>query len=714
MKSILMAFMLASAGAAGVAGLFRGPDVLSAHLSAETNAEGTLPLARTNRIQGAAPVLEPQSRLIQVADAGTPSSSNAQQKPVVDESALRYFASHGDTARLNAEIARLRALYPTWTPPENPLAIPENDDKQLEQMWALYSQSRYADVRAAIAKRKTEEPQWTPPADLLDRLAVGEKRAELIAASNAGHDEDVVKIGASTPSLLTCSDADVLWRVADALAKTDRTQRAKDAYIYMLENCSETSVRLATVQKASTRLSYGDMQDILARERSDADGKKEFDAIRNDLARRFVAEGDGDAALTVAAPYLRTVEKLVADEGLASDALLLGWYHLRRDENALAEPFFRKARAIEDSASASQGLALILLARRMPAEGEAVMYPWRTSSTEAMATYLATSTNLLALDPVPALEPQVLNRIAEVTLEQKHPETGEQFGWYALAMDQPATAEEWFTQVLGWKSDYEPAAYGLAISRLRMKDLAGVAAVQKVWAERSLRIARLGEKDNPEGKPRTVETRRPLYVEEAPQERVRERAATLPVRREEPVVVRTRSERTARSTADCRTTQNATGMAPGQALSLGWCLMNLNRPLEAAQAFETALAGNGRTRSDAAYGQSLAYLRAGLTNDAAVAATRASLDTGRTAELQASILADRAVSSFRANRFRETIVYLDQRKRFRSEPTDLMVLRAYSMKNLGYRGDALRLFEALAETGHRDAMRALGDMRAQR
>ena len=40
-----------------------------------------------------------------------------------------------------------------------------------------------------------------------------------------------------------------------------------------------------------------------------------------------------------------------------------------------------------------------------------------------------------------------------------------------------------------------------------------------------------------------------------------------------------------------------------------------------------------------------------------------------------------------------------------------MVLRAYALKNLGYRADALRLFEALAETGQRDAIRALGDMR---
>ncbi|WP_404289018.1 hypothetical protein ACD578_23600 [Microvirga sp. RSM25] len=45
----------------------------------------------------------------------TPPANGSQ--PQVDESALRYFASQGDTRRVNAEIARLRALYPNWTPP---------------------------------------------------------------------------------------------------------------------------------------------------------------------------------------------------------------------------------------------------------------------------------------------------------------------------------------------------------------------------------------------------------------------------------------------------------------------------------------------------------------------------------------------------------------------------------------------------------------------
>ena len=54
----------------------------------------------------------------------------------------------------------------------------------------------------------------------------------------------------ANPSLLTCADVDVLWRVGEAFAQSDRPIRAKDAYLYILNTCKDDAVRLATVQKA--------------------------------------------------------------------------------------------------------------------------------------------------------------------------------------------------------------------------------------------------------------------------------------------------------------------------------------------------------------------------------------------------------------------------------------------------------------------------------
>ncbi len=142
-------------------------------------------------------------------------------------------------------------------------------------------------------------------------------------------------------------------------------------------------------------------------------------------------------------------------------------------------------------------------------------------------------------------------------------------------------------------------------------------------------------------------------------------------------------------------------LRPEQALSRGWCLMDLNRPLEAVQAFEVASSSSSSTtRSDAAYGRSLAYLRVGLTDQASVAAADASQTNARAVELQSSILSDRAVKSFKLGRYREALLALDQRARIVPEQTDLMSLRGYAYLNLGRRADAQRVFQALADTGN--------------
>jgi hypothetical protein len=172
----------------------------------------------------------------------------APAAPKVDETALRYFARQGDSRRLQAEIARLRALYPGWTPPANPAALPAQGDPKLDAMWKLYADRKYAQVRKAMADRQRDEPSWSPPADLLKLLTVAEARETLVNASNLKQFETVIRIASQNPSLLICDDVDVLWRVAEAFAETERLQRAQDAYLYILKNCNDPHERLATVK----------------------------------------------------------------------------------------------------------------------------------------------------------------------------------------------------------------------------------------------------------------------------------------------------------------------------------------------------------------------------------------------------------------------------------------------------------------------------------
>lgn len=627
---------------------------------------------------------------------------------VVDESALRYFASRGDTARLQAEISRLKALYPDWVPPKDPLAVPQNEDKQLEAMWQLYSQARYAEVHKAIAERLASEPAWKPPADLIERLTVAEARMRLINASDLKQYETVVRIGSETQSLLTCSEVDVLWRVAEALFRTDKAQRATDAYTYILNNCQNAAERLATVQKAAAILPAKSVEDLLAKEKTAPDGTMEFDSIRDDLARRFVAEANGDGKIVVPPQYVSRLERLAETGGLASDALLLGWYYLPRGDMEAAEKWFRKARDKEDSASASQGLALALIDRNDQLAAEDTMYRWRDASKDAKSVYLAATANLLALEPPVPITAEVLKRIAAEVIKSRDASTAQQFGWYARALNQPQTALQWFKTALGWKLDDEPSAYGLAVTYQQLEDIKGLSEIQRLWAGRSERIAKVGEVEE---KPETTQKQVPVPNETVG---VRRQARTAAVTEEDDddqasEFVVTRPRRTVAVSRGCKSTVNPQTLPPEAALTRGWCLMELNRPMEAAAAFEVGLLGSSaKTREDAAYGQSLAYLRAGLASKAAVAAVKAPQNRKRAFELQQAILADKAVAAFDAGRPREALLVLDQLKQLGPERTDLMSLRGYAYLRLKRYADARQVFEALAAIGNRDGQRGLG------
>ncbi|MGO6721568.1 cellulose synthase [Rhizobium ruizarguesonis] len=657
-----------------------------------------------------------------------PQQAAAPAQPAVDESALRYFASRGDKVRLQAEISRLQALYPNWVPPADPLAVPQNGDKQLEAMWQLYSDGRYAELRKAVADRQAADAGWQPPADLLDRLDVAEARARLVNASDLKQYATVVDIAAATPSLLTCSEVDVLWRVAEAFIQTERAQRGQDAYTYILKNCANPAERQATVEKASTLLAYQPMQALLTLERPAADGSKEFDAIRDNLTRRFMAEGNDDPKLVIAPDYIARLEKLAETGGLASDALLLGWYQLRRNNDADAEKWFRATRAKQDSAAASQGLALALIARKAPEEAEDVMFRWRADSEDATSTYLAATANLMALQPPADLAEDVLHRIATEVIARKYVPTAQQFGWYARSLNQFQTAARWFETALAWKPDDEPSAYGLVITREQLSDRKAVLDLQRAWAGRSSRITNLEDTSSlipnavtPPPEKGTLAAQQPAAqptqnppTEPLPAERriTLQPGSQVVVRAARPAMETVTVPRGPRQTRGCSTTIDAGQLKPADALSRGWCLMDINRPMEAISAFEAALQSPTRkVREDAAYGQSLAYLRAGLSGNAAVAATKAPQNRQRAAELQVAILADRALSAFDAGRYRETLIYLDQRAQLQQERIDLMVLRGYCYLNLKMYGDATRIFEAAAATGSRDAARGLADVR---
>ena len=627
---------------------------------------------------------------VQTVTTTTPAS-----KPV-DETALRYFARQGDTRRVDAEMARLRALYPDWEPPKNLLTNDYTPDASIEAIWTLYSNGDYAAARAAIAAKQQADPSFQPSADLLSSLDLGEATVRLRNASDIAEYATVISIAANNPSLLTCETIDNLWRLAEAFIKTGVKQRGIDAYDYILTNCTVAADRFATMQKAMALLDFADVTPLLAMEKTDASGIGEFAPLRLDVIRRAIA-GALDAKTT-------TVPKADVDQLATSaratkapdDLRLLGWYALERKLPAEGRDWFDMAMTADKSVESAHGMAVALLDLRRYTDAEAVLADYREENDDVSALYLIIAASLLSQDPRVTVDALVLERIVAQTTTSRSAATAQELGWYAYAFQQPTTAIEWFRLALSWDASNEPAAYGLLVASDAMKDGATVKAIKEQWGARSPRIASFGSVAGVAAAP-AVAPRAAASSPATPARQVAARSSPQPA-----------SGGGGGRSASCAGFVPPESLSPGGALQRAWCLMDLNRPTDAAANFARALqSATESVRSDAAYGQSLAYIRLGLPSDAMVAASSAPQTRERAVQLQGDINTQAAIRAYEIGDYRATLVALDERARFAPEQNDLLTMRAWSYFHLKRYRESQQIFAAVVATGYGPAVGGL-------
>ncbi len=637
------------------------------------------------------------------ASAAPAAQATATTTPV-DETALRYFAQQGDTERLAREIARLRALHPNWQPPVDPLAEDYVPDPDIIAMWDLFNAGDFAGARAAIAAKQQSDPGFVPSDDLLESLALGEGGQRLRNASDAKSYDTVISIAANTPQLLTCANVDYLWRLAEAFAQTDRTPRAVDAYTYVLTNCTDTAERFATMQKAIELLDRSAIEPLLALERTDAAGAGEFAALRLDLARRSVAASldGGDPA---PAADVTLLEAEAQRSGSGEDLRLLGYYQLERNRTNEARRLFERALESDPSAASAEALGVALLQLRNAEGAEAALADYRDDNDEIAALYLDAAAAYLASQPRVVIEQSVLGRMVDAIMAARDANGAQELGWYAQEFDQPQTAVEWFKLALNWQADLEPAAYGLMVASNALGDTATVESIRSQWSGRSTRIAEFGRNASAATGGTSATPPLPEPRPARPQDALRQ---TAPPARAQPAVAVASAPQASSGARGCQAYVPPMSLSPGGALNHAWCLMDLNRPAQAVEHFARALhSGSQATRSDAAYGQSLAYVRMGLPDEAAVAAAAAPLTERRALELEVAILTQKATSAYGIGDYARAIDILNRRAQYAAERNDLLTLRAWSYYHLRRYADAKRLFEAVAATGYGDAVAGL-------
>jgi tetratricopeptide (TPR) repeat protein len=440
-----------------VIGLFSATSVAAQTPQTKTPAQAVQPGGRGQIIYGNGP----QAPAI-LADPNTSGTSD-----MVDESALRYYASQKQTGRMRAEIARLKRLYPGWIEPTDLDSLQPSPPEEAA-LWDLFTAGRFEDLRAAIASRRSVEPAWQPSEELARKLRRAEFRNRIKGASGKSA-EDVVDLYRADPMALEPTDVETIWTIADNLGETGSVEDAFSLYKSVLDGSSDAGARLATIQKAMSHIKMDQAERLIAMGRKDAEGNSEFDAIRLDITRaRIAAFLHDEPAQTPSLADLTAFQTYARKSPDPSQTGLLGWYAYKRRQFREALEWFKQAIASGGDAMVAHGLAHTLRELNMLREAEEVAYAWRDRFVGNEILFIDILERKLTLASPPVIEPARIERYAKVVLASGSGEGAQGLAWYAYNSCQFETALEWFQRATAWlPSETTVFGYALALQRLK-------------------------------------------------------------------------------------------------------------------------------------------------------------------------------------------------------------------------------------------------------
>lgn len=389
----------------------------------------------------------------------------------VDESALRFYASQNDSARVSMEIKRLKALNPSWEPPAD--LFNEAADPAVEQkLWDLFGEGRFDEIRLAVENIRNADPNWRPSEKLVQEFDRAQVRAQLIAASEAKNAHEVLAIAESHPGMLVCADVDSMWRVGEALVQTSQEDKALELYKYILTRCPDPAERLATVQKAMELLPVQSVKALMAAARNRSDNGKALEAVQLDLMRRQIGAVASDATAAPVPPAdLKAFESLVKQKKMSNDADLLGWHYYSLKSWPMAAEWFKQAMVWDKLPKAAEGYALALRQQGQLADAEAASYEWRNASPLVAKLYVEIVAAALTQPNPASFDEARLARMEDLVSNIKSVNGGQALGWYHYNKDNFPKARHWFASSVAWEAT-ENNVLGLALAAHRANDKA--------------------------------------------------------------------------------------------------------------------------------------------------------------------------------------------------------------------------------------------------
>jgi tetratricopeptide (TPR) repeat protein len=180
--------------------------------------------------------------------------ANAQEQPSREDlNALIYYTLQGDSAAAAAELRRLQARFPDWTPPQDPSSF-ERASPSAEEVDAIYravAAKNVSGARNMVEDTRRRHPGWTPPEDLTALIDVEAAQEAFTAAIAARDLAAASRIARETAALRRCDRVNNVWLLAELQAAEGERAAALAAHRGVVSACTDFEIVTAALEKSA-------------------------------------------------------------------------------------------------------------------------------------------------------------------------------------------------------------------------------------------------------------------------------------------------------------------------------------------------------------------------------------------------------------------------------------------------------------------------------
>ncbi|MCB1389920.1 MAG: hypothetical protein KDK12_12390, partial [Rhodobacteraceae bacterium] len=219
-----------------------------------------------------------------------PAPAAAQTPSAEDLRALIYYLDHDDQRAVQAEMRRLRAQFPRWTPPGDvndlrDMASTTVATVDVQPIWARIERQDYVGARSLIDEARGRVPGWSPDAEMLRVLELNESQAAFDEAYTRRDAAAAVAAARRVPALMRCDRINNAWRLAELYQQAGQNANAVTTYRGVLSSCTRANDVMPTLEKANEVASWDEMIQLfdLARQTAPANTQR-VDQVQERLA----------------------------------------------------------------------------------------------------------------------------------------------------------------------------------------------------------------------------------------------------------------------------------------------------------------------------------------------------------------------------------------------------------------------------------------------